>query len=134
MAGSLLQKRYPVPKRCGISFSPHAPGSLPRAPFPAVPSALRWSRCKKMGRCWREKGNRRGNGAEKMKGGYAMHENRRAQGDREGTWAECDLCGREIGWGESYYRVGGENVCRSCLADFAAQILRVYEVKGGEDV
>ena len=89
---------------------------------------------KKMGRRWREKGNRRGNGAEKMKGGYAMHENRRAQGDREGTWAECDLCGREIGWGESYYRVGGENVCRSCLADFAAQILRVYEVKGGEDV
>ena len=97
-------------------------------------SAARWGRCKKMGRCWRKKGNRRGNGAEKMKGGYAMHENRRAQGDREGTWAECDLCGREIGWGESYYRVGGENVCRSCLADFAAQILRVYEVKGGEDV
>lgn len=80
------------------------------------------------------KGNRRGNGAEKMKGGYAMHENRRAQGDKEGTWTECDLCGREIGWGESYYRVGGENVCRSCLADFAAQILRVYEVRGGEDV
>ena len=49
-----------------------------------------------------------------------MHENRRAQGDKEGTWTECDLCGREIGWGESYYRVGGENVCRSCLADFAA--------------
>lgn len=96
--------------------------------------AARRGRCKKMGRCWREKGNRRGNGAEKMKGGYAMHENRRAQGDREGTWAECDLCGREIGWGESYYRVGGENVCRSCLADFAAQILRVYEVRGGEDV
>jgi len=69
-----------------------------------------------------------------MKGGYAMHENRRAQGDREGVWAECDLCGGEIGWGESYYRVGGENVCRSCLADFAAQILRVYEVRGGEDV
>ena len=83
---------------------------------------------------WTEKGNRRGNGAEKMKGGYAMHEKRRAQGDKEGTWAECDLCGREIGWGESYYRVGGENVCRSCLADFAAQILRGYEVKGGEDV
>lgn len=134
MAGSLLQKRYPAPFRCGISFSPHTPGSLPRASFPAVPSALRWGRCKKMGRCWREKGNRRGNGAEKMKGGYVMHENRRAQGDREGVWAECDLCGREIGWGESYYRVGGENVCRSCLADFAAQILRVYEVKGGEDV
>ncbi len=87
-----------------------------------------------MGRCWRETGNRRGDGAEKMKGGYAMHENRRAQGDREGVWAECDLCGGEIGWGESYYRVGGENVCRSCLADFAAQILRVYEVRGGEDV
>ena len=63
-----------------------------------------------------------------------MHENRRAQGNREGVWAECDLCGGEIGWGESYYRVGGENVCRSCLADFAAQILRVYEVRGGEDV
>lgn len=96
--------------------------------------AARRGRRKKMGRCWREKGNRRGNGAEKMKGGYAMHENRRAQGDREGVWAECDLCGREIGWGESYYRVGGENVCRNCLADFAAQILRVYEVRGGEDV
>ena len=101
---------------------------------PGEKSSARRGKCKKVGRCWREKGNRRGNGAEKMKGGYAMHENRRAQGDKEGTWAECDLCGREIGWGESYYRVGGENVCRSCLADFAAQILRVYEVKGGEDV
>lgn len=43
-------------------------------------------------------------------------------------------CGGEIGWGERYYRVAGENVCRKCLADFAAQILAVYEVKGGEDV
>lgn len=80
------------------------------------------------------KGQPEGEWRGEDEGGYAMHENRRAQGDREGTWAECDLCGREIGWGESYYRVGGENVCRSCLADFAAQILRVYEVKGGEDV
>lgn len=96
--------------------------------------AARRGRRKKMGRCWRETGNQRGDGTEKMKGGYAMHENRRAQGNREGVWAECDLCGGEIGWGESYYRVGGENVCRSCLADFAAQILRVYEVRGGEDV
>lgn len=80
------------------------------------------------------KGQPEGEWRGEDEGGYAMHENRRAQGDREGTWAECDLCGREIGWGESYYRVGGENVCRSCLADFAAQILRVYEVRGGEDV
>ena len=41
-----------------------------------------------------------------------MHEERRARGDR----------------------VGGENVCRKCLADFAAQILAAYEVRGGEDV
>lgn len=64
----------------------------------------------------------------------AMHEERRARGDREGPWAECGLCGGEIGWGERYYRVGGENVCRKCLADFAAQILAAYEVRGGEDV
>ena len=58
----------------------------------------------------------------------------RARGDREGPWAECSLCGGEIGWGQRYYRVGGENVCRQCLADFAAQILAAYEVRGGEDV
>lgn len=55
-----------------------------------------------------------------------MNETRRARGDREAPWAECGLCGGEIGWGERYYRVAGENVCRKCLA--------VYEVKGGEDV
>ena len=63
-----------------------------------------------------------------------MNETRRARGDREAPWAECGLCGGGIGWGERYYRVAGENVCRKRLADFAAQILAVYEVKGGEDV
>ena len=63
-----------------------------------------------------------------------MHEERCARGDREGPWAECGLCGGEIGWGQRYYRVGGENVCWQCLADFAAQILAAYEVRGGEDV
>ena len=62
-----------------------------------------------------------------------MAERRRACGRRDGARAECDLCGREIGWDEGYYRVSGENVCRRCLADFAAQILAVYEVKGGEE-
>lgn len=41
-----------------------------------------------------------------------MNETRRARGDREAPWAECGLCGGEIGWGERYYRVAGENVCR----------------------
>lgn len=63
------------------------------------------------------------------KGERGVTENRR----RDGARAECDLCGREIGWDEGYYRVSGENVCRRCLADFAAQILAVYEVKGGEE-
>lgn len=62
-----------------------------------------------------------------------MTESRRARGRRDGPRAECDLCGREIGWDEGYYRVSGENVCRCCLAEFAAQILAVYEVKGGEE-
>ena len=34
---------------------------------------------------------------------------------------------------QAVYRVAGENVCRKCLADFAAQILAVYEVRGGEE-
>ena len=85
----------------------------------------------------RSHGAERGGAADRTAAGKeerGMAERRRACGRRDGARAECDLCGREIGWGESYYRVGGENVCRSCLADFAAQILRVYEVKGGEDV
>ena len=45
----------------------------------------------------------------------------------------CDLCGKELRRGERYYRVSGENVCRGCLAEFAAQILAAYEVKGGEE-
>ena len=48
--------------------------------------------------------------------------------------ARCDLCDGELRYGEKYYRVSGENVCRRCLADFAAQILAAYEVTGGEDV
>ena len=46
---------------------------------------------------------------------------------------ECGLCGRELRCGERYYRVSGENVCRGCLAEFAAQILAGYEVTGGEE-
>lgn len=45
----------------------------------------------------------------------------------------CHLCDGEIRQGERYYRVNGENICRRCLADFAAQILAAYEVTGGED-
>lgn len=45
---------------------------------------------------------------------------------------QCDLCGGELRRGERYYRISGENVCRGCLADFAAQILAAYEVVGGE--
>ncbi len=45
----------------------------------------------------------------------------------------CDLCGKELRRGERYYRVSGENVCRECLAEFAAQILAAYEVTGGEE-
>ena len=44
-----------------------------------------------------------------------------------GVWTECDLCGGEIRRGDRYYRVAGENVCRKCLADFAAQILAVED-------
>lgn len=40
---------------------------------------------------------------------------------------------RSVRRGDRYYRVAGENVCRKCLADFAAQILAVYEVRGGEE-
>lgn len=79
-------------------------------------------------------GNCGGGERGEVGGESAMNEMRRARGDREAPWAECGLCGGEIGWGERYYRVAGENVCRKCLADFAAQILAVYEVKGGEDV
>lgn len=39
---------------------------------------------------------------------------------------------RPVRRGERYYRISGENVCRGCLADFAAQILAAYEVVGGE--
>lgn len=47
---------------------------------------------------------------------------------------QCDLCGGELRRGERYYRISGENVCRGCLADFAAQILAAYEVGGGTAV
>ena len=43
---------------------------------------------------------------------------------------QCDLCGGELRRGERYYRISGENVCRGCLADFAAQILAKYEAGG----
>lgn len=47
--------------------------------------------------------------------------------------AHCHLCDGEIWQGETYYCVNGENVCRHCLADFAAQILAAYRVTGGEE-
>lgn len=46
---------------------------------------------------------------------------------------QCGLCGGDLLTGERYYRVSGENVCRGCLAEFAAQILAAYEVTGGEE-
>ena len=53
--------------------------------------------------------------------------------ERDGrVCGQCDLCGGELRRGERYYRISGENVCRDCLADFAAQILAAYEVVGGE--
>lgn len=52
---------------------------------------------------------------------------------RETVCARCSLCDGELWRGERYYRVSGENVCRRCLADFAAQVLAAYEVTGGED-
>ncbi len=55
------------------------------------------------------------------------------EGEHDAVCALCDLCDGEIRRGEKYYRVSGENVCRGCLAEFAAQILAVYEVTGGED-
>lgn len=59
--------------------------------------------------------------------------NRVAEGPRDAVCGRCDLCDGELRYGERYYRVGGENVCRGCLAEFAAQILAAYEVTGGED-
>jgi len=52
---------------------------------------------------------------------------------QDAVWGYCDLCDRELQKGERYYRVNGENVCRHCLAEFAAQILAAYEVTGGEE-
>ena len=51
----------------------------------------------------------------------------------DAVWGACDLCGKELRRGERYYRVSGENVCKGCLAEFAAQILAAYEVTGGEE-
>ena len=51
----------------------------------------------------------------------------RDEEQERGVWTECDLCGGEIRRGDRYYRVAGENVCRKCLADFAAQILAVED-------
>lgn len=53
--------------------------------------------------------------------------------ERDTVCGYCHLCNGEIRWGEKHYRVSGENVCRRCLADFAAQILAAYEVTGGDD-
>ena len=57
---------------------------------------------------------------------------RRINEKRDAVCGVCDLCGRDLRCGERYYRVIGENVCRGCLAEFAAQILAAYEVTGGE--
>ena len=50
---------------------------------------------------------------------------RRINEKRDAVCGVCDLCGRDLRCGERYYRVSGENVCRGCLAEFAAQILVV---------
>lgn len=49
----------------------------------------------------------------------------------EGVSAECSLCGGEIYRGEDYYAVNGWAICRDCLADYAAQVLAPFLVKGG---
>lgn len=56
-----------------------------------------------------------------------------ADSRRETACGQCDQCGGELRKGEKYYRVSGENVCRGCLATFAAEILAAYEVTGGEE-
>ena len=48
---------------------------------------------------------------------------RRINEKQDAVCGVCDLCGRDLRCGERYYRVSGENVCRGCLAEFAAQIL-----------
>lgn len=74
-----------------------------------------------------------------LSGGWGIDDLDRGDTDmkyrKNGTDAvcgQCDLCGGELRRGERYYRISGENVCRGCLADFAAQILAAYEVVGGE--
>lgn len=49
----------------------------------------------------------------------------------EGVSAECSLCGGEIYRSEDYYAVNGRAICRDCLADYAAQVLAPFLVKGG---
>lgn len=49
----------------------------------------------------------------------------------EGVSGECSLCGGEIYRGEDYYAVNGRAICRDCLADYAAQVLAPFLVKGG---
>ena len=39
--------------------------------------------------------------------------------------------GGEIYRGEDYYAVNGRAICRDCLADYAAQVLAPFLVKGG---
>lgn len=69
-------------------------------------------------------------GKKSTRGG--RHEVQESKRKRDAVCGVCDLCGRDLRCGERYYRVSGENVCRGCLAEFAAQILAAYEVTGGE--
>lgn len=43
----------------------------------------------------------------------------------------CDLCGGEIRWNESFYRMDGETVCEDCVGDYARQILAPFHQEGG---
>ena len=29
----------------------------------------------------------------------------------------CDCCGRQLEYGETYFDIGGENICQDCLMD-----------------
>lgn len=40
-----------------------------------------------------------------------------------GPRTECSLCGRDIEWGQRFYRVNGQDICVDCLADYAGYLL-----------
>ena len=54
-----------------------------------------------------------------------------AQKETEGP--RCRYCGAVIGPGESYYRLGGQAVCRDCLPLAAAVVLLPFRRVAGEE-